>query len=128
MIKIFQAHGLKLEIKYNFKKANVQVDITFDLNTGSYSPYRKPRISKNLAGRLMDSWIFFSFGFLWCSSFVINFPRILKRLFRPMKILLPRHSKSNYQISLYKLNLMCEELSNKIINTSAVNQAAFCYH
>ena len=23
---------------------------------------------------------------------------------------------------------MCEELSNKIINTSAVNQAAFCYH
>ena len=55
LIKIFQAHGLKLEIKYNFKKTNVQVDITFDLNTGSYSPYRKPRISKNLAGRLMDS-------------------------------------------------------------------------
>ena len=55
LIKIFQAHGLKLEIKCSFKKANVQVDITFDLNTGSYSPYRKPKISKNLARRLMES-------------------------------------------------------------------------
>ena len=34
LIKIFKTHGLKLEIKCNFKS----VDITFDLNTGSYRP------------------------------------------------------------------------------------------
>ena len=41
MIKIFQAHGLKLEIKYNLKSVDY-LDIAFDLNTGSYRPYRKP--------------------------------------------------------------------------------------
>ena len=30
--------------------------------------------------------------------------------------------------SLYKLNLMCDEVSYQIINTSAVNQAVFCYY
>ena len=40
-----------------------------------------------------------------------------------MKILLHRHSQNNYQIWLYKVNLMCEELSYQIIHTSAVNQA-----
>ena len=29
---------------------------------------------------------------------------------------------------LYKLSLMCEELSYQIICTSAVNQAVFCYY
>ena len=37
-------------------------------------------------------------------------------------------SQNNYQIWLYKLNLMCEELSYQIINISAVNQAVFCYY
>ena len=40
MIKIFQTHGLKLEIKCNFKKVDY-LDITFNLSTGSYRPYRK---------------------------------------------------------------------------------------
>ena len=41
LIKIFHTHGLNLEIKCNFKKV-IYLDITFDLNTGSYRPYRKP--------------------------------------------------------------------------------------
>ena len=41
LIKIFQTHGLKLEIKCNLKSVDY-LDITFDLNTGSYRPYRKP--------------------------------------------------------------------------------------
>ena len=45
-----------------------------------------------------------------------------------MKILLLRYSQNNYQIWLYKLNLMCEEISYQIINISAVNQAVFCYY
>ena len=40
----------------------------------------------------------FHFGFCSYSSFVIRFPRFFKRLFRPMKILLLRHSQNNYQI------------------------------
>ena len=69
----------------------------------------------------------FHFGSLWYSSFVINFPRFFKRLLKLMKILLFRHSQNNYQIRLNKLNLMGEKLSYQIINTSAVNQAVFCY-
>ena len=41
LIKIFQTHGLKLEIECNLKNVDY-LDITFDLNTGSYRPYRKP--------------------------------------------------------------------------------------
>ena len=41
LIKIFQTHGLKLEIKCNLKNVDY-LDITFDLNTGSYRAYRKP--------------------------------------------------------------------------------------
>ena len=41
LIKIFQTHGLKLEIKCNLKSVDY-LDITFDLNTGSYRQYRKP--------------------------------------------------------------------------------------
>ena len=51
------------------------------------------------------------FGFLWYSSFVINFPHFFKGLFRTTNILLLRHSQNNYQMWLYKLSLMCEELS-----------------
>ena len=40
MIKIFQSHGLKFEIKRNLKSVDY-LDITFDRNTGSYRPYRK---------------------------------------------------------------------------------------
>ena len=40
LIKIFQTHGLKLEIKCNLKSVDY-LDITLDLNTGSYRPYRK---------------------------------------------------------------------------------------
>ena len=29
---------------------------------------------------------------------------------------------------LYKLSLMCEEVSYQVKNTSAVNQAVFCYY
>ena len=57
------------------------------------------------------------FSFLWYSSFVINFTCFLKWLLRPIKFLLLRHFQSNYQIRLYKLNLLCEELSYQIINT-----------
>ena len=35
---------------------------------------------------------------------------------------------NNSHILLYKLNLMCENFSYQIINTSAVNQAVFCYY
>ena len=45
-----------------------------------------------------------------------------------MKIFLLRYSQNNYQIWLYKLNLIFEELSSQFINTSAVNQAVFCYY
>ena len=41
LIKIFQTHGLKLKIKCNLKSVDY-LHITFDLNTGSYRPYRKP--------------------------------------------------------------------------------------
>ena len=41
LTKIFQTHGLKLEIKCNLKSVDY-LDITFDLNTGPYRPYRKP--------------------------------------------------------------------------------------
>ena len=40
LIKTFQTHGLELEIKCNLKKVDY-LDITFNLNTGSYRPYRK---------------------------------------------------------------------------------------
>ena len=40
LIKIFQTHGLKLEIKCSLKSVDY-LDITFDLNTGSYRPYKK---------------------------------------------------------------------------------------
>ena len=73
-------------------------------------------------------WMFFSFRLSWYFSFIINFPRFFKRLFRPTKILLLRHSQNSYQMLLYKLNLMCEELFYQIINTSPVNQAVFCYY
>ena len=43
---------------------------------------------------------FFHFGFLWYSSFVINFSLYFKRLFRPTKILLIRHSQNNFQMWL----------------------------
>ena len=55
--------------------------------------------------------IFFYFAFLWYSSFVSNSPCIFQRLFWLTKILLLRHSKKNYQMFLYKLDIMCEELS-----------------
>ena len=41
LIKIFQRNGLKLDIKCNLKVVDY-LDITFDLITGSYKPYRKP--------------------------------------------------------------------------------------
>ena len=41
LIKIFQTNGLILQIKCNLKNIDY-LDITFDLNTGSYRPYRKP--------------------------------------------------------------------------------------
>ena len=41
LIKILQTHGLKLEIKCNLINFDY-LDITFDLNTGSYRPCRKP--------------------------------------------------------------------------------------
>ena len=40
LFKIFQTYGLKLEIKCNLKTVDY-LDITFDLNTGCYRPYRK---------------------------------------------------------------------------------------
>ena len=69
----------------------------------------------------------FHFGFLWYSSFVINFPRFFKRYFRPIKIFLLRYSQNSYQIWLYKLNL-CEELPYQIVNIWAVIRVVFCYH
>ena len=41
LIKVFQTHGLKLEFEFSLKTVDY-LDITFDLNTGSYRPYRKP--------------------------------------------------------------------------------------
>ena len=41
LIKIFQIHGLKLQTKCNLKGIDY-LDITFDLNTRSYRPYKKP--------------------------------------------------------------------------------------
>ena len=56
----------------------------------------------------------FHFGVLWYSSPVINFLRFSKWYFRAMKIVLLRYSQNNYQIWLYRLNLMCDELSYQI--------------
>ena len=80
-----------------------------------------------MSQRVIRFWFLLNF-LLWYSSFIINFPRFFKRLFSPTKILLLRHSQNNYQMWLYKLNLMCEGLSYQIINTSVVNQAVFCYY
>ena len=44
LIKIFQRNGLKLDIKCNLKVVDY-LDITSDLKTGSYKPYRKPNIN-----------------------------------------------------------------------------------
>ena len=78
----------------------------------SPSHYLISRILESLAHVLLISIEFsFHFGFLWYSRF-------FKRLFRPVKIFLPGHSLNNYQVWLYKLNLMCEELSYQIMNTS----------
>ena len=77
---------------------------------------------------VMPTEFSFHFSFLWYLNFVINFPCFFEQLFRPMKLLLLRHPQNNNQIWLYKLNLMCEELSYQITNTSAVNQAVFCYY
>ena len=70
----------------------------------------------------------FHFDFLLYSSFIINFPRFFKQYFRLMKIPLLRYSQNNYQIWLFKLNVMCEELSYQTINISAANQAVFHYY
>ena len=47
LIKIFQTHGLKLEIKCNLKNVDY-LNIAFDLNTGSYRPYRKQKITQDI--------------------------------------------------------------------------------
>jgi len=39
--KLFKQHGLSLEIECNLKTVNY-LDITLDLNKGTYKPYRKP--------------------------------------------------------------------------------------
>ena len=39
--QLFKANGLSLEIQCNLKTVNY-LDITLDLNTGTYKPYRKP--------------------------------------------------------------------------------------
>ena len=39
--QLFKENGLSLEIKCNLKTVNY-LDITLDLNTGTYKPYRKP--------------------------------------------------------------------------------------
>ena len=70
----------------------------------------------------------FHFDFLLYSSFIISFPRFFKQYFRLMKIPLLRYSQNNYQIWLFKLNVMCEELSYQTINISAANQAVFHYY
>ena len=94
----------------------------------SIQEYYRACLDASRSYALLNSIEFsFHFDFVWYPSFVINFPRFFKRLFRPMKILLRRHSQNNYQIWFYKLNLMCEELFYQIINISAVNQAVFCY-
>ena len=53
--------------------------------------------------------------------------RVFQVPFKPMKILVFRHSQSSYHIRFYKLNLMCEKVSNQITDNLAVNQANFCY-
>ena len=70
----------------------------------------------------------FHFDFLLNSSFITSFPRFFKQYFRLRKIPLLRYSQNNYQIWLFKLNLMCEELSYQTINISAVDQAVFHYY
>ena len=92
-------------------------------------PLVRSRMLDSLFGCLRElcasdfHWIFFSFWLSLIFSFAINFPRFFKRHFRPMKIFLLRYSQNNYQIWLYKLKLMCEELSYQIISISAANQA-----
>ena len=39
--QLFKENGLSLEIECNLKTVNY-IDITLDLNTGTYKPYRKP--------------------------------------------------------------------------------------
>ena len=41
IIKIFKEVGYQLEIKTNFKKVEF-LDVTFNLITGLYAPYKKP--------------------------------------------------------------------------------------
>ena len=47
LIKVFQTHDLKLEIKCNLKNVDY-LNITFDLNTGSYRPYRKQTMTQDI--------------------------------------------------------------------------------
>ena len=69
----------------------------------------------------------FHFGSLWYSIFVINFSRFFKWIFRPSKVFLLRNSRNNYQMSLYKWNLMCEWISYQIRKTLAVDLAKRVY-
>ena len=72
-------------------------------------------------------WILFSIRL--SLIFQLGYSRVFfKWLFRQRIVLLFRHSQNNYQMWLYKLNLICEGLSYQIINTSAVNQTVFCYY
>ena len=123
------AHGSWMLFSLHFvKEYNAETEsITRNIRELSWMSYGVMRYLR-YRSYLISIEFSFHFGFFWYSSFVINFPRFFKRLFRPMKILLLRHSQNNYQIWLCKLNLMCGELSCQIINTSAVTQVVFCYY
>ena len=81
-----------------------------------------------MSHRVIRFWFLLKFLFISAFFDILASLSISRVLSRPTKILLLRHSQNNYQMWLYKLSLMCEELSYQIINTSAVNQAAFCYY
>ena len=70
-------------------------------------------------------WIFFSFQIHFIFQFCYRFLAFFKCFFNPEEILLFKHSQTNYQVRLYKLNSICEKLSYQLLNILAVNPAVF---
>ena len=53
LIKVFQTCGLKITVQTNLKAVNF-LDVTLDLNTASYQPYRKPNDDPIYINRLSN--------------------------------------------------------------------------
>ena len=76
--QLFKENGLSLEIKCNLKTVNY-LDITLDLNTGTYKPYRKPNDQTLYIHAQSNHLQIFLNNYLFQSKLdYLTFPAILK--------------------------------------------------